>query len=100
LKDFQQTHVFRFVKGIADGEFRDHALLSGFMKAAVDIESKKRRGVGLQNMQYDPLVVQVAGMIRTMSPKTHAFLHKTGVHMPNERTLRYVGFLTGLYCGF
>jgi hypothetical protein len=86
--DFTRSYAFKFVHGVANGKFDDHRLLFGFMKAAVTLESKKRRGVGKQNMRYDPLLDNMANLLDKISPKAYEALRTAGISLPSRNTLK------------
>ena len=70
-----QTSIWvRFVRGVMKGEYNDNLVFLGMIEATVVANDRASRGVGLQNMQYQPIYEEFTHMVALTSPRTYRLL--------------------------
>ena len=80
-----QTSIWvRFARGVVRGEYKDNLVFLGMIEATVMAHNRKSRGVGLQNMQYQPIYEEFAHMVALTSPRTYK-LFASHIQLPSLR---------------
>jgi len=96
--------MIKYVQGVISGEHKGSDLFGSLLQAMVLKADKENRGIGMQNFQYAPNLIECAHIVFTHSPKAYEFLQEH-LAMPDPQTLRFVFLvcLSGLFptnCGF
>lgn len=80
-----QTSVWvRFVRGVVGGEYNDKLVFLAMIQATIMAHDRGSRGVGLQNMQYQPIYEEFTQMIALTSPRTYR-LFAPHIQLPSLR---------------
>ena len=64
----------RFVRGVVKGEYNDRLVFLAMVQATVAAHDRESRGVGLQNMQYQPIYEEFTQMVALTSPRAYRLL--------------------------
>jgi hypothetical protein len=73
-QDPQTSMWVRFVRGVVKGEYKDKLIFLAMIQATVVARDRDSRGVGLQNMQYQPIYEEFTQMMALTSPQTYRLL--------------------------
>ncbi|KAH9855569.1 hypothetical protein C2E23DRAFT_813848 [Lenzites betulinus] len=93
LKDLVQEQsselsVFaRFALGIHQGKYDSRGYIVDLVKALVEVDDRKARGVGMQNFTYGPALVEFATTCAILSPEVYRILSMQ-FQIPSPRTLQ------------
>lgn len=84
--------MIKYVQGVVSGKHKGNDLFGSLLQVMVLKADKENRGVGMQNFQYAPNLIECAHIVFTHSPKAYEFLQEH-LAMPDPRTLRLVFLL-------
>ena len=78
---------------VRQGKFNNngHTALLDIVKAMVELEDRKERGVGKQNFNYGPALIEFAHTCAIISPELYRTL-QTHMQLPALRSLKYVNW--------
>ena len=76
---------------VRQGKFNNngHTALLDIVKAMVELEDRNERGVGKQNFNYGPALIEFAHTCAIISPELYRTL-QTHMQLPALRSLKYV----------
>ncbi|KAF8221240.1 hypothetical protein L208DRAFT_1329136, partial [Tricholoma matsutake] len=85
----EETPLLKYTQGVLAGKYKGDNLFASVLQAMVLKHDKQERGVGMQNFQYMPDLIEFAHIIHTHSPKAYKFLRD---HLPlmDSQTIKYV----------
>ena len=81
----------RFALQVRQGVFQDKQVLLDLVRAMVEVEDRKARGVGLQNFHYGTALSNFAHTCAIISPELYRMLAKE-MPLPALRTLACVHY--------
>ena len=88
-QDLSKSPMIKYVQGVVAGKHNKDDIFGLLLQAMVLKSDKDSRGVGMQNFQYAPNLVECAHIVYTHSPKAYRFLQEH-LAMPDPRTLKYI----------
>ena len=83
-RDPQTSIWMRFVHGVMKGEYDNNLVFLGMIQATVVAQDRESRGVGLQNMRYQPIYEEFTQMVALTSPRTY-HLFAPHIQLPSLR---------------
>ena len=83
-QDPQTSIWMRFVHGVMKGEYDNNLVFLGMIQATVVAHDRESRGVGLQNMRYQPIYEEFTQMVALTSPRTYR-LFAPHIQLPSLR---------------
>ena len=66
----------RYALGVLRGDYADRGVFTGLVKAIVEAQDRKSRGVGSQNFSYTPDLDEFSHFCATTSPEVYRFMQQ------------------------
>ena len=88
LQDPDATAYARLAAGLANGALSGYPVVGNMMSALAELMDREERGVGRQNFQYGPSLVEFANMCAIISPELYRLLAQH-FPLPTIRHLKY-----------